>query len=167
MRSKISFVFAVGIISIFGTICSLVIILFPRALVPADIVPIIIVPKQVIAALPVRLEIPEIHVDAFVEYLALTPTGAMDVPKGPDDVAWFDLGPRPGSTGSAVIAGHEGWKDNVPAVFDDLYKLKVGDQIYVEDGVGSTTIFVVKNFRYTARMRTLQMCSVQLTDCRT
>ena len=48
-----------------------------------------------------------------VEDVGLTPGGAMDVPKGPSDVAWFDLGPRPGEVGSAVIAGHEGWKDNI------------------------------------------------------
>jgi len=42
-----------------------------------------------------------------------------------------------------VIAGHEGWKDGVAAVFDDLYRLKRGDQIYIEDDRGATTTFVV------------------------
>lgn len=93
--------------------------------------------------LPVRLKIPVIKVDAAVEYLGITPGGAMDVPKGPDDVAWFDLGPRPGEIGSAVIAGHYGWKNDIPAVFDDLYKLKIGDEIYVVDDLGVTTTFVV------------------------
>ena len=93
--------------------------------------------------LPVRLQIPTIKVDAAVEYLGITPVGAMDVPKGPDDVAWFDLGPRPGEKGSAVIAGHYGWKNNIPAVFDDLSKLKIGDKIYIVDDLGATTTFVV------------------------
>ena len=61
----------------------------------------------------------------------------MDVPKQPDDVAWFDLGFRPGQKGSAVIDGHSGWKDNRPAVFDNLSKLKNGDKIYVEDNINS------------------------------
>jgi LPXTG-site transpeptidase (sortase) family protein len=94
--------------------------------------------------LPTRIKIPKIKVDAAVEYLGVTPTGAMDVPKGPDDVAWFDLGPRPGEIGSAVIAGHYGWKNNIPAVFDNLYKLKIGDKIYIDDDLGSTTTFTVR-----------------------
>ncbi len=67
----------------------------------------------------------------------------MAVPKGPNDVAWFDLGPRPGDIGSAVVAGHYGWKNNIPAVFDNLYKLHIRDKIYVVDDKGATTTFVV------------------------
>jgi len=48
------------------------------------------------------------------------------VPEGPTDVAWFDLGPRPGEAGSAVIAGHEGWRDGIVAAFDDLHELQKG-----------------------------------------
>ncbi|MDP1709741.1 MAG: class F sortase, partial [Candidatus Komeilibacteria bacterium] len=58
--------------------------------------------------LPLRLKIPEINVDSVVEYVALTPDGAMDIPKNIGDVAWFNLGPRPGESGNAVIAGHFG-----------------------------------------------------------
>jgi LPXTG-site transpeptidase (sortase) family protein len=94
--------------------------------------------------LPVRLIIPAIKVDADIESLGLAPDGSMAVPKGPDDVAWFNQGPRPGENGTSVIAGHEGWKDNIPAVFDDLYKLKKGDTISVEDETGTTTVFVVR-----------------------
>jgi LPXTG-site transpeptidase (sortase) family protein len=93
--------------------------------------------------LPVRFKIPKINVDASVEYVGLTSGGAMDVPKGPNDVAWFDLGPRPGEIGSAVIDGHYGWKNNIPAVFDNLSKLQKGDKIYVLDDNGATTTFVV------------------------
>ena len=103
--------------------------------------------EQTNSNLPVRLKIPTIKVDAAVEYLGVTPDGAMDVPKGPDNVGWFDLGPRPGEIGSAVVAGHEGWKNNIPAVFDDLYKLKIGDKIYIIDDLGVTTTFVVSNIR--------------------
>jgi sortase A len=102
---------------------------------------------EAIPALPMRLKIPRINVDAAIEDVGLTPSGAMDVPKGPSDVAWFDLGPRPGESGSAVIAGHEGWKDNIAAVFDDLYELRVGDELSVEDAEGTTTVFVVRKVR--------------------
>jgi LPXTG-site transpeptidase (sortase) family protein len=94
--------------------------------------------------LPVRLEIPKINVDAMVDSVGLTSDGAVDVPKGPADVAWFDLGPRPGENGSSVIDGHSGWKDGIPAIFDNLYKLQKGDKVYVKDAKGMTISFVVR-----------------------
>src|SRR5581483_10711495 len=81
-------------------------------------------------ALPVRLIIPSIHVDAAVEQLGLAPDKSVDVPKGPYDVAWFDLGPRPGEQGSAVISGHFGpWLNGAHSVFDNLNQVKPGDSI--------------------------------------
>ncbi len=94
--------------------------------------------------LPVRLKIPKIGVDAAIEYTGLTPQGAVGVPQGPTDAAWFDLSPRPGETGSSIIVGHYGWKDDIPAVFDDLYKLRPGDQLYIESEGGITTAFIVR-----------------------
>ncbi len=93
--------------------------------------------------LPVSLEIPLINVNASIESLGLTSDGAMAVSKGPDDVAWYNLGPRPGEIGSAVMVGHYGWKNSIPAVFDNLSKLKKGDKIYVKDEKGATVTFVV------------------------
>ena len=93
---------------------------------------------------PARLKIPSIAVDAPVEYVGLTAEGAMDVPKDPDNVAWYNLGPRPGERGSAVITGHYDWKNNMPAVFDDLHTLNKGDKIYIEDEDGTMFTFVVR-----------------------
>jgi LPXTG-site transpeptidase (sortase) family protein len=103
--------------------------------------------ENVNLSLPVRLKIPSINVDAPILSVGLTRDGAMDVPKGPADVVWYKFGPRPGELGSAVIAGHSGWKNNMPAVFDNLYKLKKGDKIYVESDTGVITIFVVRESR--------------------
>lgn len=98
--------------------------------------------------LPARLKIPKIHVDAAVESVGVTAQGAMDVPKGPADVAWFNLGVRPGEQGSAVVAGHYGrWKNGAQTVFDNLHSLQVGDKILVDDEQGVTTTFVVREFR--------------------
>ena len=96
---------------------------------------------------PIRLEIPAISVDASIEDVGLTSQGAMDVPAGPTSTAWFDLGPRPGENGSAVIAGHEGWKGGIRAVFDDLHQLRIGDRVYVEDAQNATTTFVVSGIQ--------------------
>jgi len=79
--------------------------------------------------------------------LGLTTDGAMDVPKGPSNTAWFDLGTIPGDTGSAVIDGHSGWKNGIPAVFDDLYKLQKGDKVYVQNGKGIIITFVVREIK--------------------
>lgn len=103
--------------------------------------------EQASVGLPVRLEIPVIGVDSAVIPVGLTPDGAMDVPKGPAEVAWFNLGPHPGENGSAVIAGHYGWKNGIPAVFDNLSKLHKGDKVYVVDKNGATTTFVVRKVR--------------------
>lgn len=99
------------------------------------------------SGLPVRLSIPAIGVDAALEYVGLTADGEVGVPEDPGDAAWLDAGPRPGEEGTAVIDGHYGWKDDIPAVFDDLIKLQKGDKVYVEDESGTTTVFVVRDIQ--------------------
>jgi LPXTG-site transpeptidase (sortase) family protein len=103
-------------------------------------------PKQeyLNVGLPIRLKIPKINVDTPIESVGLTLQGAMDAPKIPSDVAWFNLGSRPGEIGSAVISGHYGWKNNIAAVFDNLSKLKKGDKVYIEDEKGIVITFVVR-----------------------
>jgi len=103
--------------------------------------------EQTSFGLPVRLNIPSINVNAPVEYVGLTLDGEMDVPKERANVAWFDLGLRPGENGSAVIAGHYGWKNGKASVFDNLYKLRKGDKLYIEDERGIIISFVVRESR--------------------
>lgn len=100
--------------------------------------------ERVRIGLPVRIIIPNIKVNAELEYVGLTPNGEMDVPKERTHAAWFNLGARPGENGSAVIAGHYGWKDGKSSVFDNLNTLHIGDKVYVEDGARGTTIFIVR-----------------------
>jgi len=91
---------------------------------------------------PVRLEIPAINVDALIEAVGLTPDGAMDTPKDFLDTAWYQLGPRPGEQGNAVIAGHV---DTIggEAVFWNLRQLTPGDDIIVMSDDGIAHHFVV------------------------
>lgn len=135
------------IITIFIGLSCYSIILLPQPLYSTSLVTKSS-PKQVeitIHSTSTRLKIPKINVDAAVESVGLTPSGAMDVPKVPADTAWLDIGPRPGNTGSAVIAGHYGpWKNGEVSVFDDLNKLSKGDSLYIEDEKGKTTAFVVR-----------------------
>ena len=102
---------------------------------------------QASGLLPVRLVIPAINLDATIEHVGLAADGTMATPERPDGVAWYELGVRPGQIGSAVIDGHSGWKDGRAAAFDALYKLHAGDNIYVEDGMGTTVIFIVREIR--------------------
>ncbi|MCX6762025.1 MAG: class F sortase [Candidatus Moranbacteria bacterium] len=104
--------------------------------------------EQGSVGVPVRLKISGIGVDSAVESLGLTSAGAMDTPKGPDEVGWFKLGTRPGENGSAVIAGHYGtWKNGKGSVFDNLHKLSKGDKLSIEDADGASISFVVRESR--------------------
>ncbi|MDP2650578.1 MAG: class F sortase [bacterium] len=103
--------------------------------------------EQVSSGLPIRLKIPKLNVDSAVEYVGLTPDGVMDVPKERANVAWFNLGPPPGENGSAVLAGHYGWKNGKASVFDNLYKLRKGDKLYIENDKGEIISFVVRESR--------------------
>ncbi len=105
-----------------------------------------VAPEETVSSgLPVRLKIPKINVDAAVQYVGVDASGTMIAPSGLKDVAWLKTGTKPGNIGSAVIAGHYGTKSGI--VFNDLYKLKKGDDVYVEDDKGEKLHFVVRESR--------------------
>lgn len=136
------------VVAFAGAILSLALVFGANREVPiVDTVASLFGQKEVNIGLPIRLLIPKISVDAAIEYVGVAPDGSMGVPKGPDGVAWFQLGPRPGEEGSAVLAGHFGWKNNLPAVFDDIHTLEKGDTLVVEDDTGATSTFVVREIR--------------------
>jgi LPXTG-site transpeptidase (sortase) family protein len=87
-------------------------------------------------ALPVRLVIPKIGIDAPVTEKGLDPNGAMQNPNGPEDVAWYDFTARPGQGGNAVFSGHLDYHDYGPAVFARLREMTAGDlvEVRLEDG---------------------------------
>lgn len=95
--------------------------------------------------LPVRLKIPVIGVDAKVQSVGLTNSGRMGIPTNFTDVAWYNLNPRPGQSGSAVIDGHLDNARDANAVFARLNELKSGDEIFVVDERGLELKFVVKS----------------------
>ncbi len=103
----------------------------------------IILSNQEASGVPVHLRIPSISVDAQVLAIGKTKEGNIGVPKGPDEVAWYSQGLKPGENGNAIFSGHYGWKDNRPAVFDNLQKIKEDDMIYVQDDTGKQIPFIV------------------------
>lgn len=97
--------------------------------------------------LPVRLSISSLGVDAAMVYVGVDSSGAMEAPDDPDEVAWFEPGPRPGEVGSAVVSGHYGWYNDMSAVFDHLSEVAIGDRITIEDDKGNVTSFIVREIR--------------------
>jgi sortase A len=93
-------------------------------------------------ASPETLEIPKLGIKAKVESVGLDPTRKMDVPKTPEGVGWYNLGPKPGEVGNAVIDGHLD-SETGPAVFYGLSSLQPGDQIKVIDSSKQSFTFTV------------------------
>lgn len=89
---------------------------------------------------PSRLRIGGLGVDAAVVPVGLAPDGQMEIPPAAD-VGWYELGPQPGATGSAVLAAHVDY-DGSRGAFFDLARLPVGAEVLV-DGDGGTRRFVV------------------------
>ena len=90
--------------------------------------------------LPTRLTIPAIGVDEGLHGVGLKPNGAMETPAF-GQAGWYDLGPRPGASGPAVIVAHV----HGPAgddVFARLHELKAGDRVTVRriDGVSTFVV---------------------------
>ena len=110
------------------------------AAVPGPAVPVSI-------GAPVRIKIPRIGVNAVIESIGLAADGSMGIPKKPRNVAWYQLGPRPGETGNAVISGHTDWYYGITGAFLNLRKLKPGDKIAVQDDRGAVISFVVRESR--------------------
>ena len=94
-------------------------------------------------AKPVWVSIPAIGIKKTkLIHLGLTKSGALQVPHSTTVAGWFTGGPRPGATGSAVIAGHVDSKTG-PGIFFWLRALKPGDKIYVGRADGTMAVFTV------------------------
>jgi sortase A len=103
---------------------------------------------EVKPGLPKQLIISSININAPIDYVGLTPDGAMGIKANPEIVGWYMLGPRPGDKGNAVIAGHFGWQENgKSAIFNDIQKLNKGDELSVVDQEGQSVTFVVREIR--------------------
>jgi sortase (surface protein transpeptidase) len=102
-------------------------------------------PEQKSVAVPQRIQIPKIGVDAIVESVGMDSQGRMDIPSNSDNTAWYNLGYKPGENGNAVIDGHLDKVSSAPAVFWNIKSLTEGDKIIITDANGSTYTFSVTN----------------------
>ena len=93
-------------------------------------------------AMPARLRIPTIGVDAPVVPVGLEPDGSMGIPDA-TEVGWYEPGVRPGSAeGSAVLAAHVDHGGRRGAFFD-LRRLPEGAEVIVVGRDGQERRFVV------------------------
>jgi sortase (surface protein transpeptidase) len=69
-------------------------------------------------------------------------TTEMDLPPDPAVAAWYAPGPSPGQTGSAVLAGHVAYHEQL-GVFLGLRRVEPGARIRVDYDDGSTRWFIV------------------------
>jgi LPXTG-site transpeptidase (sortase) family protein len=95
-------------------------------------------------ALPVRITIPRIHVDAPVEALGQNADGTVEVPplSRPNLAGWYKYGPTPGQQGAAVVLGHVDAHRH-EAVFFRLGSLRHGDRVRVTRTGGGVATFAV------------------------
>ncbi|MCU1474184.1 class F sortase [Amnibacterium sp.] len=93
-------------------------------------------------AVPTRVLIPRISVDAPLETLSRDAKGVLQPPTQWPDAGWYANGVVPGDTGAAVLAGHLDTTKRA-AVFVDLRLLRPGDRIEVRMSDHRTLDFTV------------------------
>jgi sortase (surface protein transpeptidase) len=81
-------------------------------------------------------------IDTAVQWVGVDSEGRMGLPSNYADVAWFEGGPTPGTSGNAVIAGHFD-STTGPAVFFHLRDLSPGDELITLTENGQEHRFVV------------------------
>ncbi|MET7392254.1 class F sortase [Dactylosporangium sp. NPDC005572] len=101
------------------------------------------------ASAPVRLAIGAIGVDAPVRSVDVDRNGMLEAPPlaTPREVGWYKRGPTPGEAGNSVLVGHVDTAASGPAVFYELGRLKVGDEVNVTRVDGSAVSFRVDSVR--------------------
>lgn len=86
-------------------------------------------------AVPIRLRIPALGVDAPVGAHGVAPDGSLALPADATTVAWFEGGAVPGDSGSSVLAAHVDY-DGEAGTFFALAGLAAGEvlEVVLSDG---------------------------------
>jgi sortase (surface protein transpeptidase) len=94
------------------------------------------------AARPTWLSIPSLGIRTKLIHLGVSSDGTLQVPSRTTVAGWYTGSPRPGTVGSAVIAGHVDSRTG-PGIFFWLRTLHRGDRIYVGRADGTMAVFTV------------------------
>lgn len=121
------------------------------ATTPAEPTPPLAPPAAPVITAPVSVTIPALDVTDDVVPVGLcktrnppgcpTGTGEMELPDV-HETGFYELGPKPGEQGRAVLASHVDW-EGVPGAFKHLPRVKVGDTVTTKAADGRETTFVV------------------------
>ncbi|MEU6368408.1 class F sortase [Streptomyces sp. NPDC046931] len=105
-------------------------------------------------AMPLRVDIPALGVQAPVVARGLDPQGAIDPPPfdRPGVAGWYGAGVTPGAVGTALFVGHVDTETG-PAVFYKLSSLRQGAKVRVARGDGRVAEFTVEGVQVLARDR--------------
>ncbi|MFF8612585.1 class F sortase [Streptomyces sp. NPDC015350] len=105
-------------------------------------------------AVPRRVEIPSIGVDAPVIARGLDKDGAIEPPPfdRPQTVGWYGDGIRPGANGPALLVGHVDTETR-PAVFYGLSATRPGAEVEVTRADGTVAEFTVDDVQVFTRAR--------------
>jgi LPXTG-site transpeptidase (sortase) family protein len=98
------------------------------------------------AALPVRLRIASIGVDAPIVPVGLEPDGSMAATEEAHVIGWYEPGPRPGEVSNAILTGHVDWQQQT-AVFFRLREVKPGDTVEVISGFKTLYRYQIESVR--------------------
>ncbi len=101
-------------------------------------------------ARPEWLVIPAIGVSTTLVKLGLTAQGDLQVPATAAVAGWYKGSPRPGETGSSIIAGHIDSQAG-PGIFYRLHQLRRGQFIYVIRANHTVAVFEVTRLRSYAK----------------
>ncbi|MFG2883878.1 class F sortase [Streptomyces sp. NPDC048297] len=104
--------------------------------------------KPLDTALPRRVDIPELGIQAPVVARGLDSRGAIDPPPfdQPGVVGWYRGGVTPGATGPALLVGHVDTETG-RAVFYQLSTLKPGETVRVVRSDGKVAEFTIDDVR--------------------
>ncbi|MEV5339140.1 class F sortase [Streptomyces sp. NPDC052676] len=105
-------------------------------------------------ALPQRLDIPGLGIQAPVVARGLDAQGAVDPPPydQPGVVGWYAAGAAPGAAGTALLVGHVDTETR-PAVFYKLSALRAGQTVRVVRDDGKVAEFTVDDIQVVTRDR--------------
>jgi sortase (surface protein transpeptidase) len=90
-------------------------------------------------AVPARLAVPGLGVDAPLDPVGVRADGQLDLPEDVDRVGWYRFGPTPGAAGSAVLAGHVDSAAQGLGALAALREAAPGDEVQVTDAAGGVT----------------------------
>ncbi|MER6570277.1 class F sortase [Streptomyces sp. NPDC001093] len=105
-------------------------------------------------AVPQRVDIPQLGVQAPVVSRGLDAEGAVDPPPfdQPGVVGWYGAGTAPGAKGAALLVGHVDTETR-PAVFYKLSTLEPGETVRVVRSDGKVARFTIDDVRVLPRAR--------------